>query len=323
LIDECHLVNAKGGMYEKLITSLAPDRLIGMTATPYRLSTTSYGSQMRIQCRTRPKLFENILHVSNPCDLLKLGFLLNPEFADIKTDTRMLTPNSSGAEYSEHSVDKFMRVNSIRQQVINLAATIDHKHILIFSESVEDSDSIVADLIGRGIRASTVNAKTPKKPRAEQIAGFMSGAIKVMVNVGTLTTGFDFPALDCIIDSCPTMSAGLHYQKIGRVVRPFPGKKPVVYDLAGNHTRLGNPLNYTMLPNSSGNYEVYSERGRITTRIISADGECETKLTFGKHSGKSISALDDDYIEWAAKEMNGDWKHVFYAEKIRRELFVK
>ena len=40
IVDECHSVSSKGGMYEKLIRVLKPKRLIGLTATPYRLHTT-------------------------------------------------------------------------------------------------------------------------------------------------------------------------------------------------------------------------------------------------------------------------------------------
>lgn len=321
LVDECHLVNAKGGMYDTLIRELKPDRLIGMTATPYRLASNSFGSFMRIITRTRPKLFKQIVHVTNPSDLVEKGFLAHPEFVLIKGDKSMLRINSTGAEFTEASILRYAEANDLKGQIVELASAVKHDHVLVFVESVQDSKNIVEQLNARGVRAAEINGKTNKTLRGEELSLFQDGEIKVMVNVGTLTTGYDFPALDCIIDGRPTMSAALHYQKIGRVVRPYPNKVSVVYDLSGNIKRLGNPLQYTMLKNATGNnYEVYSENGRITTRNIADGPEADTVIDFGKYRGQALRDVDDDYLEWAIGEMNGERLQMFFSEKIRRCL---
>jgi DNA repair protein RadD len=322
IIDECHLVNAKGGMYEQLITSLAPKRLIGLTATPYRLSTNSFGASMKIITRTRPKLFDNILHVTNPSDLVAEGFLMEPEYIAIAQDESMLRPNTTGAEFTESSQIAFAKNNNIKSEIVSLVSRTGHNHYLVFIDSVDESKMVVEMLIAAGISAAEINALTPKNERRENLQCFQNGSIRVMVNVGTLTTGYDFPALDCIIDAGATMSAALHYQKIGRVVRHFSGKNPVVYCMAGNVRRLGSPLKYTMLKTASGKgYEVYSENGRVTTRIMTGQPEQEEIIRFGKHSGKRLGDIDSGYIEWAAENLKGETKNLFYAEKVRRELF--
>lgn len=322
VIDECHLVNAKGGMYEALISTLKPVHLIGLTATPYRLQSNSFGSSMKILTRTKPKIFEDILHVINPVELVQQGFLLEPEFIQIENDQSMLRVNSTGAEFTESSQIQFASKNNIKQKIVELIHGISHKHILVFCDSVADSKSIVQSLIDAGLSAAEINANTPAKTRADDLAKFQSGEIRIMVNVGTLTTGYDFPGLDCIIDGSATMSAALHYQKIGRVVRPYPNKKPVVYDLAGNVKRLGNPMKYTMLKTATGrNYEVYSEIGRVTTRIMTPEPEFEYKLSFGKHSGRRLADVDSGYIDWGSENMKGETRNLFYAEKMRRQLF--
>lgn len=322
IIDECHLVNAKGGMYEKLISTMQPRRLIGLTATPYRLSSNSFGASMKIITRTRPKLFDDILHVTNPCELVREGFLIEPEYISISHDESMLRINSTGAEYTEASQEAFARKNNIKSEIVDLVAQTSHNHYLVFIDSVEESKKTVDLLLASGIPAAEINALTPKNERREKLDGFKEGSIKVMVNVGTLTTGYDFPALDCVIDAAATMSAALHYQKIGRVVRPFAGKLPVVYCMAGNVRRLGNPLKYTMLKTASGRgYEVYSEKGRVTTRIMTGFPEQDEIIGFSKHSGKRLGDIDTGYIEWASENLKGENKNLFYAEKVRRELF--
>lgn len=321
LIDECHLVNAKGGMYDTLIRELKPARLLGMTATPYRLASNSMGSFMRIITRTRPKLFDAILHVTNPRDLVEQGYLVEPEVITVDSDTSMLKLNSTGAEFTERSILAHAQHNDLPSQIVDLVPKIDRQHILVFVESVADSQSIVERLNANGMTAAEINAKTDKAVRARRLKDFRNGEIRAMVNVGTLTTGYDFPALDCIVDGRPTMSASLHYQKTGRVVRPSPGKTAVVYDLSGNIDRLGNPLNYTMALNATGNnYELYSEKGRITTRNIADGPEADQALWFGKYKGRKLCEVEDDYLEWAVREMKGEKKHMFYAEIQRREI---
>ena len=70
-------------------------------------------------------------------------------------------------------------------------------------------------------------------------ARFRSGATKILVSIGVLTTGFDAD-VRCIIDAQPTKSRILFVQKIGRGLRTAEGKdKLIILDHAGNHLRLG------------------------------------------------------------------------------------
>jgi DNA repair protein RadD len=59
IIDECHLVNAKDGMYNDFIQAVPEAKVLGLTATPYRLSTSFEGAMLKFLNRTRPRLFKN------------------------------------------------------------------------------------------------------------------------------------------------------------------------------------------------------------------------------------------------------------------------
>src|SRR5690606_13490631 len=73
-----------------------------------------------------------------------------------------------------------------------------------------------------------------------------------VVNYNILTTGFDFPEIDCILVLRPTASPGLWVQMLGRGTRPCPGKTNcLVLDFAGNTARLG-PINDPVLPRQRG-----------------------------------------------------------------------
>jgi superfamily II DNA or RNA helicase len=62
----------------------------------------------------------------------------------------------------------------------------------------------------------------------------------VLCSVDMITTGFDFPALDCIVCLRPTLSSSLWVQIQGRGTRLHDSKKNcLVLDFVGNLQRLG------------------------------------------------------------------------------------
>ncbi len=81
IVDECHLVNSKGGMYESFIKSLGLP-VTGLTATPYRLrhyndtyNTGRLIAQSRIITRTRPRIFSSVDHITQVETLFDRGHL--------------------------------------------------------------------------------------------------------------------------------------------------------------------------------------------------------------------------------------------------------
>lgn len=324
IIDEAHAVNAKGGQFERLIKTLQPEILVGLTATPYRLASNSLGSSMRIITRTRPKIFQEVISVINPADLIKEGYLLEPKFVQAENDDKCLCMNTTGADFTAASINIFSKKNDLIGQAFEtvMQGASFHNKILVFVESVAESQALVEKINKAGAYAAEINANTPKQERRDKLHGFQGDRYQIMVNVGTLTTGYDFPALDCCVDARPVLSAALHYQKVGRIVRPFPGKNPVWYDLAGNVKRLGNPLTYRMEPTVTGRgYELFGDQGRITTKIMSFQPEHQEQMPFGKYKGQKLCDVPSDYFEWFIENGNKtDMKHVFYAELKRREI---
>ena len=116
---------------------------------------------------------------------------------------------------------------------------IPRNGILVFTKFVKESEELVEKLKLKNINAAIVTGETPKKERERILADFKSGVIKVVANVGTLTTGFDYPELDTIILARPTKSLGLYYQMIGRGIRPYEGKNGWIVDLCGSFRRFG------------------------------------------------------------------------------------
>jgi len=91
-----------------------------------------------------------------------------------------------------------------------------------------------------GIPAAYVDGFTDRVDRERVLRRFRSGEVKVICNVGVLTTGVDIPMVSCVIDAAPTQSEIKYVQTVGRGLRTAPNKNECfVFDHGGNALRLG------------------------------------------------------------------------------------
>jgi superfamily II DNA or RNA helicase len=90
-----------------------------------------------------------------------------------------------------------------------------------------------------GVSAAYQDAYTDSIERKRIADRFSCGEIRVVCNVGTLTTGVDWD-VRCIVLARPTKSEMLFVQIVGRGLRTAPGKDHcLILDHADNHLRLG------------------------------------------------------------------------------------
>lgn len=120
----------------------------------------------------------------------------------------------------------------------------------------------------KGINAAIVTGETPKKEREQILEDFKAGRIKVVANVGTLTTGFDYPELDTIILARPTKSLALYYQMVGRAIRPYKGKNGWIVDLGGSYKRFGKVADLRVECPPGSSKWVITSRGRQLTNVL-------------------------------------------------------
>ena len=247
LVDECHLCNAKGGQY-KTFFEAADRQIIGLTATPYRLGRGFGGTSMlKFLTRTRPRIFDEVLYYCQVSDLLAKGYLADLKYYDCtQLDMSNVSSNSTGADYDDKSLKLeyercgfYDQLTSTTLRVLKPKNKIPRKGVLVFTRFTEEAERLTAKLLQRGINAAIVTGETPKKEREEILELFKKGSVKVVSNVGVLTTGFDYPALDTVILARPTKSLSLYYQMIGRAIRPCKGKDGWVIDLGGSYKQFG------------------------------------------------------------------------------------
>lgn len=311
LVDEVHLmpVNA-GAMFGGFVRDLGIKKVIGLTATPFRLGNyTSLSGENYSQLNmltSRKKgcgYFKKIIYCCQIHEIISAGRWspLKYEFQDFVSTA--LRVNSTGAEFTEKSVKDAYEQNDLNGRIDRYIKESDRKHILIFVPTVEAAYALSERIWGSAV----VHGELPKSERDWVINNFRSGKTRVVINVNVLSVGFDYPEIDCIILARPTMSLAWLYQAIGRGTRIHPNKVDcLIVDFVGVIQRFGKIENL-VIEARYGSDEVWSGNRKLSSVNLSELGVAELKdavlsdgkvMPFGKHKGTHICRLQTQYMSW-------------------------
>jgi len=268
IVDECHLVNSKkeDSMYNKFLNNM-DCRVLGLTATPYRLSFDGFGgSILKFITRTRPRIFSEVIYHVQIGELLEAGYLAKMEYYQVNiVDPAKLQVNSTGADYTDNSVKQHysdIDFNLKLKEVIERLIKAGRKNILVFTRFVSEAQELSNYFNGL---SEMVSGETPKKERERILTDFKSGKIRIVTNVGVLTTGFDFPELETIVLARPTMSLALYYQMIGRAMRPHESKPSAwIVDLCRTYKRFGKVESLELKAERNNIWAIYAGEKQLT-----------------------------------------------------------
>jgi len=244
LVDECHGIGAKNAdsMFMQFLSALKGVRVLGYTATPYRLNTDRFGgSMLKFLTRTRPRVFHRVVHVVQNGDLFAQGHLARLEYKEVATGFRTdrLRLNSTGADYTDESVRNHFRELHFSDKIVrcvNRLGELNRRGTLVFTRFVEEAEYVASKIPC----AAVVTAETSKYDRESILRRFIDGRISTVCNVGVLVVGFDFPQLANVILAQPMRSLARYYQMTGRVMRPHPSKDcGYVIDMVGMVAKFG------------------------------------------------------------------------------------
>jgi DNA repair protein RadD len=254
IIDECHLVNHKDeGGYRTLLDELQAInpalRVVGLTATPYRLG---HGL-----ITDAPAIFADLIEPVSIEELVFKGHLskLRSKVTEARLDVSGV--KKRGGEYIEadlqRAVDTADQNDAVVREVIARAG--NRKAWLFFCTGVAHAQHVAEVMQEYGIAAACVTGDTPKTERAAILSAFKAGKLKALTNANVLTTGFDYPDIDLIAMLRPTMSPSLYVQMAGRGMRPKSHTDHcLVLDFAGVVETHG-PITAVQPPKKAGSGE--------------------------------------------------------------------
>lgn len=237
VVDEAHAISPNDEtLYQRFLNDLVQInpyfRMVGYTATPFRLG---YG-----YIYGEGKIFSEVAAEVEIPELLEKGYLspVVSKALDISIDTSGVKKRKGEFIASQLATQLDLVMNEALDDVCVKAA--DRAAWIIFCPTVESAEKASDYLNKLGILTACVTGNTPKAERAELLADFKAGKYRALTNVEVLTTGFNNPAIDCVVMLRPTESTALYIQMIGRGMRIFDGKEDcLVLDYANNISTHG------------------------------------------------------------------------------------
>lgn len=243
IVDECDLVPfSTSSMYQRLFAELreaGPIRIVGMTATPFRLDSGPLCAP-----GTKGNVFDHIVYRIGAGDLIQMGHLATPRTKAVRNAVDDSLLRIQQGEFREEDYNAAMGDAQLTNAMSEALRLLESRHsILIFASGVTHATRIVDHLKAVGVAGvALITGNTDMEERANVVADFRAGTLRILVNVGVFLRGFDAPNVDGIVLMRATMSAACYVQMVGRGFRPHESKEGgtfTVLDYGKNIQRHG------------------------------------------------------------------------------------
>ena len=250
ILDECDLISKTvRTLIENLKVKNRLIRIIGLTATPYRMGMGYiYGIHYQnafVEDTFQP-YFYKCTYEAYAHDLLTNGYLTKPLLGKnaLKYETSGLILDKKG-KFDQHSVEEaFIGQGRLTSDIVAdiVRTTQGYNGVIIFAQTIQHAEEIMESLPKH--ISGIVHSKIKTNKRVMKL--FEQKYIKYIVNVDCLTVGIDWPHVDCIALLRRTESSRLLQQIIGRGLRLEAGKEYcLILDYADNfptHFPNGDPF---------------------------------------------------------------------------------
>jgi len=234
VVDECHRIpHEKAGQYHAVFAHSPNAKIIGLTATPYRLD----GGMLT---EGDDRLFDEIVYEAKTSDLIEEGWLSPIVGYRGRHEADLEGVHTRLGEFVAGEMQE--RFEDIAEDTCKdiVSKSAGRKAVLVFCAGIAHAEAVRGILAGMGESVAYVDGTVPGREREAELARFASGAARILVNVDVLTHGYDYPGVDCIALLRATKSPGLYVQAVGRGLRLADGKADcMILDFGGNIRRHG------------------------------------------------------------------------------------
>jgi DNA repair protein RadD len=232
VVDEAHqsIAERYQSVIEILVNSNIDTKLLGLSATPGRTWNDIEEDEKLADFYNRNKVTLQIEGYNNPINyLVDKGYISQVQYKNLKyvnnddVSKYLTNINDKNKDFSKEVLTMLGKDSDrnlvIIKEIIRLSK--DHKRILVFSPSVESSETVSKVLKLKGYNINSISSGTDSELRRTIIKNFKQNddEVKIISNYGVLTTGFDSPNTSAALIARPTLSLVLYSQMVGRAIR--------------------------------------------------------------------------------------------------------
>jgi superfamily II DNA or RNA helicase len=270
VIDEVH--HFGGGVKDDALEMSTASMRLGLTATP-----PSEEALVRLGELVGPVVFERTVgdlagSWLAPFDIIPVHVALEPEerraydldvaeyramraripvdsWMDFMRSASQIEEGRSALAAHRRAIRLIALTRRKRQMIGRLLTRHRDARVLLFT-----ADNAAAYEIARENLVMPITCDIGRAEREDVLARFRTGELRALVSSRVLNEGLDVPDADVAIVVGGTRGHREHIQRIGRLLRPAPGKRALVYELV-----------------AAGTSETYRARDRRAAFLLSAD----------------------------------------------------
>ena len=215
--------------------------VIGLTATPW--------------AKGMGKLYDDLVIGTTTQELIDKGYLSKYKvFAPAHPD--LTGVKIVKGDYETKGLSRVMQEGTLMADIVSTwLEKGENRQTLCFGVDRAHAKKLQQQFIEAGVPTEYMDAFTEVEERETIAAKFASGEVKIVCNVGVLTTGIDWD-VRCIILARPTRSEILYTQIVGRGLRTAEGKDHcLILDHSDSTLRLGfvSDIHHDKLDNGERN----------------------------------------------------------------------
>lgn len=301
IVDEAHHA-ISDSTWGKVIAAYPQAKLLGVTATPIRLSGEGLGD-----------LFQCMVQGPSMRDLIGLE-ALSPYRLFAPAGVDLSGVHSRMGDYVRGELEAAVDKPSVTGDAVSHYKRLaDGRRAVAFCVSVKHAQNVADQFNASGIVARAIDGAMERDLRSAILAEFAAGKVQVLASCDLISEGFDVPAIEAAILLRPTQSLGLYLQQVGRALRTFPGKtEAIILDHAGNVKRHGLP-DEERLWSLDGSVK---KRGEKKSEVpVKTCAECfATVSSLATHCG---CGYEFPVVERELKHVDGELEEVTEAQAVK------
>lgn len=236
IVDEAHHVLADS--YRKIINTFPNAKILGVTATPYRLSGVGF----------RPE-FDKLIVSDSIQEFINQGYLCNYEyysispFSYVQNEINSIQGTDASGDYANMEMERVCDQDKIRAQIVETYLNYAKgKKGIVYTINKIHNKHLSEAFCAKGLKAVAIDSDTDIEERERMIEDFKQNKIDIICNVDIFSEGFDCPDIEFVQLARPTKSLSLYLQQVGRGLRISANKEKTIFlDNVGLYNRFGVP----------------------------------------------------------------------------------